>query len=181
MENRLEDSKTNAKLTLITGRRHSFIKGKSLHIRILDYSGEPIKKTLCQVTYSSGIQKKATTDNNGWLTVAVSGKQEYANLVLEGVAEDNERKVYLNFPSIYEEEGVKQRLSNLGFTVEPDLAQGVLDFQDHYDLPLTGEIDDDFKRGLEDIYNKFRDEEKEEYMDTDFDDDDFVDENEGRT
>ena len=122
-------------------------KRRKLSLRILDRAGQPIEDTSCTVAYSNGKEHQATTDADGWLKVPLSGKPEKATLTLEGVEEDAEREVYLQLPSLEEEEGVSQRLANLGFSA-PELWQAVLEFQDCYDLEPTGEIDDEFREKL---------------------------------
>lgn len=177
IENKSKSVETSNKHYVKTGIKHSFIRGKLLEVRILDCSGKPIKKISCKITFSNDIMNKGITDENGWLKIAFTGTPEYADIILEGVDEDNERKVYIKFDSIEKNEDLKGRLFNLGFIAEEDTSKAVLDFQEFYNLELTGEINNEFKSKLDEIYKKYGNEkiEEEDY------DDSSIDEGEDRT
>lgn len=170
-----------------TGRRHTFVLKRDLiNIRILDRYDQPIRETQCKVSYDDGMRTVATTDERGWIKVRISKTAEFADITLEGVAEDAQRRVCLKPPRSRTkgEAKIRQRLWNLGFPVEPLLKQGILEFQEEYDLELTGTIDASFKKKLEDVYADFRDKDRDTESEEDSlprDDDDAVDENEGRT
>lgn len=154
--------KNKSKHIVRASRLHSFIKSQFINVLILDESEKPITKIECQITFSTGIQKKAITDKNGRLKIPCSEIPEYIDIKLKGVDADTERRVYLNIPSIEKEEDIKQYLSNLGFNLEKDLKQVVMDFQEYYDLEINGKIDETFRLKLQEIYKQLVDRQMED-------------------
>lgn len=172
-----------------TELRHRFLlKREYINIRILDRFAHPITDTACKIDYDDGMKVESMTDERGWLHVLISDTAEYADIKLEGVEEYALRRVQLipmrtQRPDVSE---VKQRLANIGFPVESDLRKGILEFQEEFDLELTGEADPEFKEKLNEIYERYRTEdgetEDESYNASEEDDDgDDLDEEEGRT
>lgn len=186
-ERNSSETASSSAVSIETGRRHTFIlKREYINIRILDRRDHPIAGTRCRIEYDDGTKTEATTDERGWVKVVISEKAGYADFTLDGVTEDARRRIHLIPPDKKDQEGgtIQQKLWNLGFPVEPDPQQGILAFQEAYDLELSGQSDSAFKQKLEQVYAEFRDRDKNEEdedaapMD---DGDGDIDENEGRT
>ena len=184
----LESGSTKKQVGGETERLHRFrLKREYINIRILDRFDRPITDTACTIVYDDGMKTEATTDDRGWIHILITETAEYADITLENVDEYALRRVQLipmrtQSPDVSQ---VKQRLSNIGFSVEPDLRKGILEFQEEYDLELTGEADPEFKNKLDEIYQRYRTEDGETEDDSDdasdADDGDAYDEEEGRT
>ena len=186
-----QDSKAENRIKYESGdtdQRHRFLRKRHhINIRFLDRFAEPITDTQCQINYDDGMKTKGVTDERGWLRVLISDAAEYADVVIEDVTEDSFRRVRLTpirRPRADMAE-VEQRLSNIGFSVNPDVTKGILEFQEEYDLELTGKADPAFKAKLDEVYKHHRDKDgydEDEGSDIpDEDDQDIIDENEGRT
>lgn len=186
----MNQSSNNGEMKQVDGEtelRHRFLlKREYINIRILDRFSQPLTDTECTIDYDDGMKVKSMTDERGWLHVLISDRAEYADIKLEGVEEYALRRVQLipmrtQSPEVSE---VKQRLANIGFLVESDLRKGILEFQEEFDLELTGEADPEFKEKLNEIYERYRTEDGEtedESYNAEEEDDGDLDDEEGRT
>ena len=136
-----------------TERVHKFVlkaPSETLRIRLLDEFDRPRK----QITYElvigghKGVRKQGTTDDNGELQEDISPLATQGRLFI-----GNEREEVVlcigSLDPVTEITGIQGRLSNLGYNPGPidgilgsRTREAISDFQDSYELDVTGEPND---------------------------------------
>lgn len=128
-----------------TEARHRFRrKGSPEKLRLqLQAYDEPRANTAYTLEVGSRFTS-GETDGDGWLEEWLPNNARWATL---RIGEQEEYRLHVgSLAPITEMDGVVDRLINLGFIqdIKPsdeEIAEGLSDFQSHYDLPVTGEAD----------------------------------------
>jgi hypothetical protein len=143
-----------------TGERHRFRrKGvpEILRLRLCDPRGRP-RAGLSYVLVIDGALKDGATDSDGRIKVWIPPGAKRGEL---RVLEKGRLEVHpLTFSALVPldgEDGVRQRLLNLGYLAEADaddaaFARALSRFQEDQKVPVTGLCDDATKRAIEDLY-----------------------------
>ena len=143
------------------GARHRFKKKANrakVRIQVLDYEHRP-RRNLKYAALLDGEAHSGTTDGNGY--VEISAPPGARELRLE-VTEDGETDLYEfelgHVDPVSTLQGVRQRLSNLGFDcavtggLDAELKAALQEFQRRHKLPAAGELDDATRQKLKSVH-----------------------------
>jgi N-acetylmuramoyl-L-alanine amidase len=145
---------------IATAKRHRFRrKGvpEILRLRLCDPRGRP-RAGLSYVLVIDGVPKDGTTDSDGRIKVWIPTGAKRGEL---RVSEKGRVEIHpLTFSALVPldgEDGVRQRLLNLGYLAEADaddaeVERGLRRFQEDHKVPVTGLCDDATKRAIEALY-----------------------------
>lgn len=141
-----------------TEARHRFKRRgepAELRLQILE-RGEPRANQPFEVDID-GTVHKGTTDPNGNVIAPMPGNAKKA--ILKVGPEDDQVVYELNLGSVHpisEPGGILQRLTNMGFydgpvdtKLGPDTEQAIRDFQEKFGLEVTGSVDEQTRKKLE--------------------------------
>ena len=134
------------------------VQFKTLMIRLLDPYAKPIPKARYRLTIGQQQPWEGIADEDGWLVIREveipptchvqwsrpTADEQIATGETQATAIDYEYEleVYVELEESNEEEAMKRRLHNLGYSSEADLAGNIKAFQHDYGRPETGEIQD---------------------------------------
>jgi hypothetical protein len=141
-----------------TDARHTFKKlgtPEKLHLVIRDERDEP-RAGLRYVLTVDGHTREGTTGDDGSVNESIDPGAKAGELRIF----DNEIEEYYqlqlgHLDPLTEESGIRMRLTNLGIDcgdTDDSLRQAIMDFQRQRDLDVTGEVDDDTRGKLKEVY-----------------------------
>jgi len=136
-------------------QRHRFRrKGVPATLRIqLQLDGEPRANLSYELYVDGALLKEDTTGSDGIIEASIPPNAEEGEIVLTD-EDGNEESIPFTLGTldpIETEEGVRSRLLALGYDVE-DLEAAVRAFQEAESLTVSGNIDDDTRNKLKEIY-----------------------------
>jgi hypothetical protein len=130
--------------TKATDARHVFVlKGGPIKLKIrLAINDQPLANKRCRV-WIDGNSREATTDGDGFLEQPIPPNASRGKIA---VGEGEQQMVFeFDFGTIDPidtEDGVRERLMDIGYDVENGLEDALRTFQQKEGLPVTGQIDD---------------------------------------
>ena len=144
-----------------TGERHRFRrKGVPSMLRIVVRVADEPRANQPYTLVIDGEQFTGTTDSEGLVEQAIPPDAKSGKLILGPLGEQDEYELSLGcVDPVTEISGVQGRLDNLGFDCGP--ADGELndktkvalkEFQEKYELPVTGEPDEATRKKLEEVH-----------------------------
>lgn len=139
-----------------TEQRHRFkrkgVPGK-LKVRLL-IENEPIANAPYTL-FIDGDQRSGTTDGDGFVEESIPPGAQQGEL---RVTKDGHRRTFFlqlgHLNPIDADEGVRQRLVQMGYHAQDDLPGAVRGFQEDHGLTVNGAIDDALRNKLEEVYGQ---------------------------
>ncbi|MFC1782182.1 peptidoglycan-binding protein [Planctomycetota bacterium] len=139
-----------------TEQKHRFrLKGVPAKIKIrLMLNDEPRANEPYKLLID-GVWMEGTTDPNGFLEVSIPPGAQKGKLF---VGKGDRQEIYEfnlgTIDPIETEEGIRQRLLNLGYSVGDDLEAAIRAFQEKEGIEVTGIVDDDTRSKLKEIFGQ---------------------------
>lgn len=145
-----------------TEKKHRFVrKGvpEKLNIRFLDLEGNPYANTPYKLTID-GKHALGNLDGEGWLHASIPPNTRRGRVEVGQTGEFVACDLDLGgLDPITELTGVQARLRNLGFfddavdgDMSDELRQAILAFREKNGLPESNEIDEDFRKKLQEVH-----------------------------
>jgi outer membrane protein OmpA-like peptidoglycan-associated protein len=121
---------------------------------LFDEFGQPLGNTAATFTFDDGSTASATTAADGQFVAQMGGafstaKIQYATPRGANVTYD----FFIDVQDAATDEGVKRRLSNIGYPAQTDLAAAITGFQGAQGLDTTGETDDATRAKLATVHD----------------------------
>jgi N-acetylmuramoyl-L-alanine amidase len=139
-----------------TDVRHKFTKMiEPTHIKIRLLMDDQPRANLSYELQVGDVSATGTTDGNGYLQENIPPDATQGSLV---VGEGTSKSIYtLNFGTldpIETDDGVKERLVQLGYDADASLSDAVQGFQTHENMTVTGTVDDALRAKLKEIFGQ---------------------------
>jgi hypothetical protein len=144
-----------------TEQRHKYVlKGvpEKLHLRLLGADGKACADVQYRLLVDDVWVESGVTDQNGNVVVSIPPNAKAGKILMEDSGE--EIPLLLGgLDPITELSGVQARLQNLGYDVQTtdgewtdDTREALVEFQQRHNLPVTGDLDDQTKGKLAEVY-----------------------------
>ena len=124
---------------------------------VFDRFGEARRQTQVQVLFGDGSQGTATTNEKGEFAIDLISPQQVGRVHYQASADPADQvpftEFFIDLKDIGTDEGIRQRLHNLGYRPEDDLRIALLLFQGAQGIDTTGEADDATRAKLVSVHD----------------------------